>query len=69
MLNKAKKWQKIASAPPFEHTAPLPYTLWLGVDRFQLCLQDISPSGKWNGQAAVGQWVSLCVYAVLYDGW
>ena len=28
MLNKATNDKKIASAPPFEHTAPLPYTLW-----------------------------------------
>ena len=28
MLNKATNDKKVASAPPFEHTAPLPYTLW-----------------------------------------
>ena len=25
---QSHKWQKLASAPTFEHTAPLPYTLW-----------------------------------------
>ena len=31
---------------------------WLGVC---LCLQDTSRSAKWQRQAAVGHWVSLCV--------
>ena len=33
----------------------------LGVERFQLCLQDTSRSTKWHRRAAVGQWVSLYV--------
>ena len=40
---------------------------WLGVERCQLCLQDTSRSAKWHRQAAVGHWVSLCVWSVV--GW
>ena len=28
IVNKATNDKKLASAPTFEHTAPLPYTLW-----------------------------------------
>jgi hypothetical protein len=34
---------------------------WLGVQRWQLCLQDTSHSVKCHWRAAVGHWVSLCV--------
>jgi hypothetical protein len=34
---------------------------WLGVERWQLCLQDTSRSAKCHRRAAVGHWVSLCV--------
>ena len=40
---------------------------WLGVERCQLCLQDTSRSAKWHRRAAVGHWVSLCVWSVV--GW
>ena len=40
---------------------------WLGVKRCQLCLQDTSRSTKWHRRAAVGHWVSLCVWSVV--GW
>ena len=29
MLNKTTNDKKLHPPPPFEHTAPLPYTLWL----------------------------------------
>ena len=35
--------------------------VWLGVERFQLCLQDTSCSAKQHRRAAVGNWVSVCV--------
>ena len=44
-----------------------PYWGWLGVERCQLCLQDTSHSAKWHPQAAVGHWVSLCLWSVV--GW
>ena len=40
---------------------------WLGVERWQLCLRDISCSAKCNWHAAVGHWVSLCVGSAV--GW
>ena len=40
---------------------------WLGVERCQLCLQDTSHRAKWHRWAAVGHWVSLCVWSVV--GW
>ena len=40
---------------------------WLGVKRWQLCLQDTSRSAKCHRRAAVGHWVSLCVWSVV--GW
>ena len=38
---------------------------WLGVEKWQLCLQDTSRSAKCHWWAAVGHWVPLCVCAVL----
>ena len=40
---------------------------WLGVERWQLCLQDTSLSAKCHRRAAVGHWVSLFVCSVV--GW
>ena len=37
----------------------------LGVERWQLCLQDTSISAKCHRQAAVGYWVLLCVCSVV----
>ena len=34
---------------------------WLGVKRWQLCLQDTSHSANCHRQTAVGHWISLCV--------
>ena len=34
---------------------------WLGVERWQLCLQDTSRSANCHRRAAVGHWISLCV--------
>ena len=34
---------------------------WLGAEWWQLCLRDTSRSAKCHRQAAVGQWISLCV--------
>ena len=39
----------------------------LGVERHQLCLKDTSLSAKWHRQAAVGHWISLCLWSVV--GW
>ena len=42
--------------------------LWRGrlsVERCQLCLQDTSRIAKWHQRAAVGHWVSLCVWSVV----
>ena len=38
---------------------------WLGVKRWQLCLQDTSRNAKCHRQTAVGHWVSLCVCSVV----
>jgi hypothetical protein len=35
--------------------------VWLGVERWQLCLRDTSRSAKCHRQAAVGHWISLYV--------
>ena len=40
---------------------------WLGVERWQLCLRDTSRSAKCHRRAAVGHWVSLCMWSVV--GW
>ena len=34
---------------------------WLGVERWQFCLQDTSHSAKWHRQAALVHCISLCV--------
>ena len=33
--------------------------VWLGIERWQLCLLDTFRSAKCHGQVAVGHWVSL----------
>ena len=38
---------------------------WQSVERWQLCLWNASCSAKYHRQAAVGHWVSLCVWSVV----